>query len=141
MDTIIKTAVSAGKFKTLAKALEIAGLVEALSGTGPFTVFAPSDEAFAKIPRATLDSLLADKAQLARVLQYHVVSGSIFSKDLSKPVQPKTLEGETLSIRSEDGVMVNQAHIVQADIKCDNGVIHCIDNVLLPSWLQSKMAA
>lgn len=141
MQNIVKTALSAGTFKTLVKALESAGLVDALSERGPFTVFAPSDEAFAKIPKETLESLLADKEQLTSVLKYHVASGMIYSKDITHPIDCRTLEGESLHVRTDKGVMVNSAHVVTPDIKCENGVIHVIDTVLLPKSYQRRQAA
>lgn len=141
MPNIVKTAISAGTFKTLVKAIEAAGLVDALSGPGPFTVFAPNDDAFAKVPKETLNSLLANKEQLISVLKYHVASGMVYSKDITKSIDCKTLEGESLQVKPEMGVMVNGAHVVSADIKCDNGVIHVIDAVLLPKSVERKQAA
>lgn len=141
MPNIIRTAIAAGTFKTLVKAIEAAGLVDALSEPGPFTVFAPNDEAFAKVPKETLNGLLADKEQLISVLKYHVASGTVYSKDITQSIDCKTLLGESLLVRPEMGVMVNGAHVVTADIKCDNGVIHVIDTVLLPKSIQRKQAA
>jgi len=141
MTNIVKTAISAGNFKTLVKAIEVAGLVQTLSLPGPFTVFAPSDEAFAKLPKDKLDRLLADKEQLVSLLKYHVASGAIYSKDVTKQIDCKTLEGETMRVRPEAGVMVNNARVIKADIKCENGVIHVIDSVLFPPALQKKLAA
>lgn len=130
---IVDTAVAAGSFTTLAKALGAAGLVETLKGTGPFTVFAPTDEAFAKLPAGTLEKLLADKAQLTKVLTYHVVAGKVMAADVVKLKAAKTVEGEDVKIAVKDkGVMVNQAHVVKTDIETSNGVIHVIDAVLLP---------
>jgi uncharacterized surface protein with fasciclin (FAS1) repeats len=129
---IVETAVAAGNFKTLTSALNAAGLVNTLKGDGPFTVFAPTDEAFAKIPKADVDALLKDKAKLKSVLTYHVVPGKIMSKDL-KPTNVGTVQGSDIMINTTSGAMVNDAHVVSADIAADNGVIHIIDTVLMPS--------
>jgi uncharacterized surface protein with fasciclin (FAS1) repeats len=130
---IVDTAVAAGKFNTLAKALDAAGLVETLKGKGPFTVFAPDDEAFAKVPPDALNSLLADKEKLTKVLTYHVVSGDVLFKKLVKLKSAKTLEGSSFSIKDNDGkVLVGDADVTVTDIKCSNGVIHVIDKVLMP---------
>lgn len=130
---IVETAVAAGSFKTLATALGAAGLVETLKGKGPFTVFAPTDEAFAKIPAATLEALLKDKAALTKVLTYHVVSGKVMAKDVVKLSKAKTVEGADVAITVMDGkVMVNKAHVVKTDIETSNGVIHVIDAVIMP---------
>lgn len=128
---IVDTAVAAGTFKTLATALQAAGLIETLKGKGPFTVFAPTDEAFAKIPKADLDALLKDKAKLAAVLTYHVVSGKVMAKDV-KAGKVKTVQGGELTLATAGGVTVNGAKVVAADIVADNGVIHVIDTVVLP---------
>ncbi|MDD1759257.1 MAG: fasciclin domain-containing protein [Methanothrix sp.] len=129
---IVDTAVAAGSFNTLVSALEAAGLVDTLKGEGPFTVFAPTDEAFAKIPEDQIQALLANKTQLTEVLTYHVVAGSVMSTDLEDGMQVETLQGGNLSINTTEGVMVNDAKVVQADIECTNGVIHAIDTVLMP---------
>jgi uncharacterized surface protein with fasciclin (FAS1) repeats len=129
---IVDTAVAAGSFNTLVSALEAAGLVDTLKGEGPFTVFAPTDEAFAKIPEDQIQALLANKTQLTEVLTYHVVAGSVMSSDLENGMMVETLQGGNLSINTTDGVMVNDAKVVQADIVCTNGVIHAIDTVLMP---------
>ena len=128
---IVDTAVAAGDFKTLAVALEKAGLVDTLKGKGPFTVFAPTDAAFAKVPKADLDALLADKARLAAVLTYHVVPGSVMAKDV-KAGKVKTVQGSDLTLSTSGGVKVDGANVVKADIIADNGVIHVIDSVVLP---------
>ncbi|NYT75650.1 fasciclin domain-containing protein [Alcaligenaceae bacterium] len=129
---IVDTAVSAGSFNTLVTAIKAAGLVETLKGPGPFTVFAPTDEAFAKIPKADLDALLANKKELTKVLTYHVVPGAMMAADV-KPGMVKTVEGSDLKISVVDGkVMVNNAHVIKTDIKASNGVIHVIDTVLMP---------
>jgi uncharacterized surface protein with fasciclin (FAS1) repeats len=128
---IVETAVAAGSFKTLATALQAAGLVDTLKGKGPFTVFAPTDAAFAKIPKADLDALLKDKAKLTAVLTYHVVPGAVMAKDV-KAGTVKTVQGGMLTIGTTGGVTVNNAKVVQADIVASNGVIHVIDIVVLP---------
>ena len=129
---IVDTAVSAGSFKTLAAALQAAGLVDTLKGTGPFTVFAPTDDAFAKTPKAQLDALLADKAKLTAVLTYHVVSGAVMSKDV-KAGMVKTVQGSSLTVSTMGGVKVDGANVTSVDIIADNGVIHVIDSVVLPN--------
>ncbi len=128
---IVDTAVSAGSFNTLATALQVAGLVETLKGPGPFTVFAPTDAAFAKIPKAQLDALLEDKAKLTAVLTYHVVAGAVMSKDV-KAGMVKTIQGSSLTVSVMDGVKVDGATVTAVDIIADNGVIHVIDSVVLP---------
>jgi uncharacterized surface protein with fasciclin (FAS1) repeats len=129
---IVDTAVAAGQFKTLATALQAAGLVDTLKGPGPFTVFAPTDAAFAKIPKAQLDALLADKAKLTAVLTYHVGSGKVMAKDV-KAGKVKTVQGKELTVATAGGVMVDNAKVVQTDIAADNGVIHVIDTVVMPA--------
>lgn len=128
---IVDTAVAAGSFKTLATALQAAGLIDTLKGPGPFTVFAPTDAAFAKIPKADLDALLKDKAKLTAVLTYHVVPGRVMAKDV-KAGSVKTVQGGMLSLGTTGGVTVNNAKVVQADVVASNGVIHVIDTVVLP---------
>ncbi len=128
---IVDTAVAAGKFNTLATALKAAGLVDTLKGPGPFTVFAPTDDAFAKIPKADLDALLKDKAKLTAVLTYHVVPGKVMAKDV-KAGKVKTVQGSELTLGTTGGVTVDAAKVVQADITASNGVIHVIDSVVLP---------
>lgn len=128
---IVDTAVAAGSFKTLATALGAAGLVDTLKGKGPFTVFAPTDEAFAKIPKADLDALLKDKAKLTAVLTYHVVPGKVMAKDV-KAGQVKTVQGSSITVTTAGGVMVDKAKVVKTDIEADNGVIHVIDTVIMP---------
>ena len=128
---IVDTAVAAGDFKTLAVALEKAGLIDTLKGKGPFTVFAPTDAAFAKVPKKDLDALLADKSKLASVLTYHVVPGTVMAKDV-KAGKVKTVQGSDLTLSTSDGVKVDGANVVQTDIVADNGVIHVIDSVVLP---------
>lgn len=129
---IVTTAQSAGSFNTLVTAVQAAGLVDTLKGPGPFTVFAPTDDAFAKIPQAQLDALLKDKAALTKVLTYHVVPAKVPAKDM-KTGTAKTVEGSALSVKVQDGtVSVDNAKVVKADVMADNGVIHVIDAVLLP---------
>ena len=128
---IVDTAVSAGSFKTLAAALTAAGLVDPLKGKGPFTVFAPTDDAFAKIPKADLDALLKDKAKLTSVLTYHVVAGKVMAADV-KAGKVKTVQGSELTISTSGGVKVDNANVVKTDITADNGVIHVIDTVVIP---------
>jgi uncharacterized surface protein with fasciclin (FAS1) repeats len=130
---IVDTAVAAGQFNTLAKALTEAGLVETLKGQGPFTVFAPTDEAFAKLPAGTLEALLKDKAKLTAVLTYHVVAGKVTAADVAKLTEAKTVQGQSVRIDTMGGVMVNDAHVVKTDIMASNGVIHVIDKVILPN--------
>jgi uncharacterized surface protein with fasciclin (FAS1) repeats len=128
---IVDTAVAAGNFKTLATALQAAGLVDTLKGKGPFTVFAPTDEAFAKVPKDQLDALLKDKAALTKVLTYHVVPGTVMAKDV-KAGKVKTVQGSELTVATAGGVMVDGAKVTATDIVADNGVIHVIDSVVLP---------
>jgi uncharacterized surface protein with fasciclin (FAS1) repeats len=130
---IVQTAISAGNFTTLATALTEAGLVDALKGDGPFTVFAPTDEAFKNLPKGALDNLLKDKEALKNVLLYHVVSGNVSSKDVVKLDKATTLNGSDLKIMTKNGkVMINDADVIGADVEASNGVIHVIDKVLLP---------
>ena len=129
---IVDTAIAAGSFKTLAKLLTDAGLVETLKGAGPFTVFAPTDEAFAKVPKATLDALAADKNKLRAVLTYHVVPGKVMAADVTKLTEAKTVQGQSVKISTAGGVKIDNANVVKTDIAASNGVIHVIDSVLLP---------
>jgi len=128
---LVDTAASAGNFKTLVAAVQAAGLVDTLKGPGPFTIFAPSDAAFAKIPKATLDGLLADKAALTKVLTYHVVPGKVMAADV-KAGMVKTVQGQDLTVSTASGVMVDQSKVVATDVGASNGVIHVIDTVLMP---------
>jgi uncharacterized surface protein with fasciclin (FAS1) repeats len=128
---IVDTAVAAGNFKTLATALQAAGLIETLKGKGPFTVFAPTDAAFAKIPKDQLDALLKDKAALTKVLTYHVVPGKVMAKDV-KAGKVKTVQGGELTVATTGGVTVDGAKVTATDIAADNGVIHVIDSVVMP---------
>ncbi len=128
---IVDTAVAAGSFKTLATALQAAGLIETLKGKGPFTVFAPTDEAFAKVPKDQLDALLKDKAKLQAVLTYHVVAGKVMAKDVAAG-KVTTVQGSALTVSTVGGVKVDGANVIKTDIVADNGVIHVIDSVVLP---------
>jgi uncharacterized surface protein with fasciclin (FAS1) repeats len=129
---IVDTAIAAGNFTTLVKAVQAAGLVDTLKGAGPFTVFAPTDEAFAKLPPGALDALIANPAKLKEVLLYHVVPGKVMAAEV-KPGVDKTAEGAAVKITVKDGkVFVNRAQVIKTDIVCSNGVIHVIDAVLMP---------
>jgi uncharacterized surface protein with fasciclin (FAS1) repeats len=129
---VVAVAQGAGSFDTLVKAIQAAGLVETLQGAGPFTVFAPTDAAFAKIPAADLEALLADKEKLRAVLTYHVVPGKVTAADVSKLKSAKTVQGGEVAIDTSDGVRIDGARVVQADVPASNGVIHVIDAVILP---------
>ncbi|MEP1201942.1 fasciclin domain-containing protein [Tateyamaria sp.] len=131
---IVDTAVSAGSFETLVAAVQAAGLVETLRGDGPFTVFAPTDAAFAALPEGTVETLLLpeNKDQLVAILTYHVVPGKVMSTDLSDDMEATTVQGESVTIDLDNGVMVEKATVVSADIETTNGVIHVIDTVILP---------
>ena len=131
---IVDTAVAAGSFETLVAAVQAAGLVETLKGEGPFTVFAPTDEAFAALPEGTVEELLKpeNKDQLVSILTYHVVPGMVMSGDLSNNMMAATVQGGDVTIMTEGGVTVDGANVVQADIETSNGVIHVIDGVILP---------
>lgn len=130
---IVETAVAAGSFKTLVAAVQAAGLVETLQGAGPFTVFAPTDEAFAKLPAGTVEALLKDPAALKQILLYHVVAGKVMAADAVKLTEAKTVQGSLAKISVMGGTaMIDKAHIVKTDIVASNGVIHVIDAVILP---------
>ena len=129
---IVDTAVAAGNFNTLVAAIKAAGLVDTLKGKGPYTVFAPTDDAFAKIPKADLDALLADKAKLTAVLTYHVVPGKVMAKDVAGLKTAKTVNGAELTIDTSSGVKIDGATVIKADIEAANGVIHVIDTVVIP---------
>jgi len=131
---IVDTASEAGSFGTLLAAAEAAGLVETLKGEGPFTVFAPTDEAFAALPEGTVETLLKpeNKDQLVAILTYHVLSGKVMSTDLTDDMEAPTVQGSSVTIDLDNGVMVEEATVVQADIETSNGVIHVIDTVILP---------
>jgi uncharacterized surface protein with fasciclin (FAS1) repeats len=135
---IVETAVAAGSFKTLAKALDAAGLVTTLKGAGPFTVFAPTDEAFAKLPAGTLETLLKpeNREKLRRILTYHVVSGKVMASDAMKLQSAKAVSGDTITVKAQNGVVhVDSATVTSADVTASNGVIHVIDSVILPKGL------
>lgn len=132
MPTIVDVAVQAGKFNTLVQAVQAAGLVETLSGEGPFTVFAPTDEAFAQIPQETLQAVLADKEKLTAILTYHVVPGKLMAADVVRSTQLQTAQGQSITVSTEGGVRVDNANVIQTDIEADNGVIHVIDQVIMP---------
>ncbi len=134
MPDIVDTAVAAGSFNTLVAAVTAAGLVDTLKSEGPFTVFAPSDDAFAKLPAGTVDTLVKpeNKDKLTAILTLHVVSGKVMSSDITGPMSPASVGGENLDIATDGGVSVNGAKVVTADIDCSNGVIHVIDTVLMP---------
>jgi uncharacterized surface protein with fasciclin (FAS1) repeats len=129
---IVDTAIEAGSFSTLARALAEAGLVDTLKGPGPYTVFAPTDAAFAKLPAGTLDALLADRAKLTRVLTYHVVPGKVMAADVVKLDRVQTVQGQSVPIATGQGVKVGDANVLKTDIEASNGVIHVIDAVILP---------
>lgn len=130
---IVDVAVGAGKFKTLVKAVQAAGLVDTLKGDGPYTVFAPTDEAFAKLPAGTVEKLLEDKEKLKAVLTYHVVPGKVMAADVTKLKNAKTAQGKEVAVKVVGGnVLINDAKVIKADILATNGVIHVIDTVLLP---------
>ena len=130
---IVDVAVAAGNFNTLVQAVQAAGLVDTLKGEGPFTVFAPTDEAFAKIPEADLQALLADRDALTRVLTYHVVPGKVMAEDVVKLTSAETVEGESITIDASSGVKVDDANVVATDVLASNGVIHVIDTVIMPN--------
>ena len=134
MHDIVDTAVAAGAFKTLVTAVQAAGLVDTLKGTGPFTVFAPTDDAFGKLPASAVADLLKpeNKAKLQGVLTYHVVAGKVLAADVLKLKSSKSVQGQDLTIDTAGGVKVDGANVVQTDILCTNGVIHIIDSVMLP---------
>lgn len=134
MADIVATAIGAGQFNTLVAAVKAAGLVETLQGPGPFTVFAPTDEAFAKLPAGTVESLLLpeNKSKLAGVLTYHVISGKVLAADVVGLTEAATVQGQKVKIDTANGVKVDGANVIKTDILCDNGVIHVIDAVILP---------
>jgi len=135
MSDIIDTAIAAGSFKTLAAAVGAAGLVETLKGPGPFTVFAPTDDAFAKLPAGTVESLVKpeNKAKLASILTYHVVAGKVTAAEVTKMASAKTVNGQSAKVSTTGGkVLIDAATVTTADIMCDNGVIHVIDTVIMP---------
>jgi uncharacterized surface protein with fasciclin (FAS1) repeats len=138
IDDIVDAAVGAGNFDTLVAAVKAAGLVETLKGEGPFTVFAPTDEAFAKVPADQLAALLSDKEALIQVLTYHVVPGAVSSSGVSKLDSAKTVQGESIEIDTSDGIKVDGAKVVKADIRASNGVIHVIGTVIMPNEVRAR---
>ncbi|ODH01397.1 fasciclin domain-containing protein [Nostoc edaphicum CCNP1411] len=139
MADLVETAVNAGNFNTLVKAAKAANLIEILKSPGSFTLFAPTDEAFAKLPKGTLDSLLQDIPKLKKIVAYHIVSGDVRSDDLVQINEAETLEGSIVAIESADGKFkVNNANVLKTDILTDNGVIHIIDAVLMPAMVAGK---
>ncbi len=133
MADIVDTAVAAGSFTTLVAAVKAAGLVDTLKGAGPFTVFAPTDEAFAKLPEGTVEALLKDIPKLTKILTYHVVSGKVMAADVVNLTSAKTVEVSEVKIDASNGVKINDSTVTTADVAADNGVIHIIDSVLLPA--------
>ncbi|BAY70499.1 fasciclin domain-containing protein [Anabaena sp. FACHB-709] len=133
MADIVDTAVNAGSFNTLVAAVKAAGLVDTLKGVGPFTVFAPTDEAFAKLPQGTVDALLKDIPKLKKILTYHVVSGKVLAADVVKLKSATTVQGSDVKIDASNGVQINDAKVATPDVAADNGVIHVIDTVLIPA--------
>jgi uncharacterized surface protein with fasciclin (FAS1) repeats len=130
---IIDTAVKAGSFSTLVAAITAANLVDTLKGAGPFTVFAPTDEAFAKLPAGTVDALLKDIPKLTKILTYHVVSGKVMASDVVKLKSATTVQGSDVKIDASNGVKINDSTVATPDVAADNGVIHIIDTVLMPA--------
>jgi uncharacterized surface protein with fasciclin (FAS1) repeats len=133
MADIVDTAVNAGSFNTLVAAVKAAGLVDTLKGAGPFTVFAPTDEAFSKLPEGTVDALLKDIPKLKQILTYHVVSGKVLAADVVKLKSATTVQGSDVKIDASNGVKINDATVATPDVAADNGVIHIIDTVLIPA--------
>lgn len=138
MANIVKTAEQAGKFTTLLKAIEQADLADILNSPGPYTVFAPTDEAFAKLPEGTLESLTQDLPKLKRVVSYHVAFGDVRAEDLMEIAEAETVEGSVVAIDSSNGLKVNDAQVIESDVMADNGVIHAIDTVLIPGLLAAE---
>lgn len=140
MADIVETAINAGSFNTLVKAVEAAGLVDILKSPGPYTVFAPTDEAFARLPEGTLDSLLEDIPKLKKILTYHVLFGDVRTDNLLELEEAETVEGSVVAIDTSNGYKVNQAIVVTPDILADNGVIHVIDSILMPAIMEYQSA-
>ncbi len=132
MSNIVETATAAGSFKTLVAAVQAAGLGGTLSGPGPFTVFAPTDEAFAELPAGTVEGLLGDIPKLTKILTFHVVPGKLMAADVVKLTSAKTVQGQNVTIASTNGVTINGAKVITPNVEADNGVIHVIDRVILP---------
>lgn len=141
MTDIIETAIKAGSFNTLVKAVEAADLVDILKSSGPFTLFAPIDQAFARLPEGTLDSLLQDIPKLKKILTYHVLFGDVRTDNLLELTEAETVEGSVVVIDTSHGYKVNQAIVVTPDIIADNGVIHVIDSILMPAILEYEATA
>lgn len=139
MADLLETAVNAGSFKTLVKAVEAAGLVDIIKSPGPYTIFAPTDEAFAKLPEGTLEGLLEDKEKLKKILLYHAVFGEVLEENLAELDEAPTVEGSVVAIAHTDGYQVNEAKIVKTDILADNGVIHIVDTVLMPAMVSGHV--
>jgi uncharacterized surface protein with fasciclin (FAS1) repeats len=133
MANIVETAVNAGSFSTLVAAVKAANLVDTLTGAGPFTVFAPTDDAFAKLPAGTVDALLKDIPKLTKILTYHVVAGKVMAADVVKLKSAKTVEGSDVKVDASNGVKINSSTVTTPDVVADNGVIHIIDTVLMPA--------
>jgi uncharacterized surface protein with fasciclin (FAS1) repeats len=140
MADIVETAVNAGSFNTLVKAVEAVGIVDLLKSPGPYTVFAPVDEAFARLPAGALDSLLQDIPKLKKILTYHVLFGDVRTDNLLELEEAETVEGSILTIDTTHGYKVNQAIVLEPDILTDNGVIHAIDSILMPAILEYEAA-
>lgn len=138
MADIVETAVNAGTFNTLVKAAEAAEVVELLKSPGPYTVFAPTDEAFASLPEGTLDSLLQDIPKLKRIVLYHVAFGDVRAEDLMQITEAETVEGSIVAVESSNGIKVNDANVLKTDMLTDNGVIHVIDAVLIPALVAAE---
>lgn len=138
MADLVETAVNAGNFNTLVKAVEAAQQVEILKSPGPYTVFAPTDEAFAKLPEGTLDSLLQNIPKLKKIVLYHVAFGDVRVEDLMQIEEVETVEGSIIAVDSADGIKLNDANVVTTDILTDNGVIHVIDAVLMPALVAAE---
>jgi len=133
MTNIVETAIQAGSFNTLVAAVKEASLVDTLSGSGPLTVFAPTDAAFAKLPKGTLEGLLKDTGKLKEILTYHVIPGKVMASDVVKLHSAKTVQGQNLKITNNGAVKIDDAKVIKTDIQCSNGVIHVIDSVVLPN--------
>ena len=132
MKNLIQTAIDTGNLKMLIKAVQEAGLIDVLSSEGPFTIFAPTDQAFAELPKKTIESLLNDKEKLTNILTYHVLLNTILIKQFIKIKNAKTVNGKNISIQTKNGFIIDNAKIIKKDIECSNGVIHVIDKVLIP---------
>jgi uncharacterized surface protein with fasciclin (FAS1) repeats len=132
LKNLVETAINAGTFKTLIIALREAGLYDILSSEGPFTIFAPTDEAFSKLPNGTIEKIMKDKEKLTDILTYHIIPNRVFSKDVNSLQKADTINGKQVKIKTGNNVKIDNAKIIKSDIKCTNGVMHIIDEVLLP---------